>query len=73
MSEIRSFYIADRRTSRSKRKMERKVGSGRKGTVDEEEYLLKSINKLVDRFNVTLGKVVFLKPSYGIDNESSPR
>ena len=45
-----------RRTSRSKRKMERKVGSGKKGTVDEEEYLLRSVNKLVDRFNSTLGK-----------------
>lgn len=40
-----------RRTSRSKRKMERKVGSGRKGTIDEEEYLLKSIGKLTARFN----------------------
>ncbi|KAI0030870.1 IKI3 family-domain-containing protein [Vararia minispora EC-137] len=39
-----------KRSSRSKRKMERKVGSGRKGTVDEEEYLLKSITKLVERF-----------------------
>jgi len=36
--------------------MERKAGSGRKGTVDEEEYLLRSVNKLVDRFNLTLGK-----------------
>ncbi|TCD69585.1 hypothetical protein EIP91_007007 [Steccherinum ochraceum] len=40
-----------KRSSRSKRKMERKVGSGRKGTVDEEEYLLKSITKLVARFS----------------------
>ncbi|KAF8339341.1 pol II transcription elongation factor [Amanita rubescens] len=42
-----------KRSSRSKRKLERKVGSGRKGTVDEEEYLLKSITKLVGRFNTT--------------------
>ncbi|OCB85125.1 IkappaB kinase complex, IKAP component [Sanghuangporus baumii] len=41
---------ASKRTSRSKRKMERKVGSGRKGTIDEEEYLLKSLGKLVGRF-----------------------
>jgi hypothetical protein len=47
-----------RRSSRSKRKLERKVGSGRKGTVDEEEYLLKSITKLVGRFNTTRGKFV---------------
>lgn len=45
-----------RRTSRSKRKMERKVGSGRKGTVDEEEYLLKSVTKLVDKFLMTQGQ-----------------
>ncbi|EGO00816.1 hypothetical protein SERLA73DRAFT_50627 [Serpula lacrymans var. lacrymans S7.3] len=48
--------------SRSKRKMERKVGSGRKGTVDEEEYLLKSIAKLVTRCNMTQGDVSKLLP-----------
>ncbi|KAF8661467.1 hypothetical protein AX16_001304 [Volvariella volvacea WC 439] len=42
-----------KRSSRSKRKLERKVGSGRKGTVDEEEYLLKSVTKLVGRFSIT--------------------
>ncbi|KAF8911562.1 IkappaB kinase complex IKAP component [Gymnopilus junonius] len=50
------------RTSRSKRKMERKVGSGRKGTVDEEEYLLRSVSKLVDRFVVTQGEARALLP-----------
>lgn len=45
----------DRRSSRSKRKLERKVGSGRKGTVDEEEYLLKSVTKLTTRFDGTQG------------------
>jgi len=40
-----------KRTSRSKRKMERKVGSGRKGTVDEEEYLLKSLTKLASKLS----------------------
>ncbi|KZT05444.1 IkappaB kinase complex IKAP component [Laetiporus sulphureus 93-53] len=44
---------SSKRSSRSKRKLERKVGSGRKGTVDEEEYLLKSVTKLVGRFNTT--------------------
>ncbi|KAJ3932076.1 MAG: IkappaB kinase complex IKAP component [Lentinula lateritia] len=44
---------SSKRSSRSKRKMERKVGSGRKGTVDEEEYLLRSIGKLVGRFSGT--------------------
>ena len=50
-----------RRSSRSKRKLERKVGSGRKGTVDEEEYLLKSVVKLVDRFKITRGKSSFVE------------
>jgi len=45
-----------RRTSRSKRKMERKVGSGRKGTVDEEDYLLRSLTKLSERFRTTQGE-----------------
>ena len=51
-----------RRTSRSKRKMERKAG--RKGTVDEEEYLLHSINKVVDKFNIALGMddMIFKRP-----------
>ena len=44
-----------KRTSRSKRKMERKVSSGRKGTVDEEEYLLKSLTKLAGRLATTQG------------------
>jgi elongator complex protein 1 len=33
-----------------------KVQSGRKGTVHEEEYLLKSVSKLVARFNQSLGE-----------------
>ncbi|KIK60852.1 hypothetical protein GYMLUDRAFT_244010 [Collybiopsis luxurians FD-317 M1] len=51
-----------KRSSRSKRKMERKVGSGRKGTVDEEEYLLKSVGKLVVRFSATRGEGKRLLP-----------
>lgn len=47
-----------KRSSRSKRKLERKVGSGRKGTVDEEEYLVKSVGKLVDRFKATRGILI---------------
>jgi hypothetical protein len=35
--------------------MERKVGSGRKGTVDEEEYLLKSLTKLAARLATAQG------------------
>ncbi|KAF5354980.1 hypothetical protein D9756_005531 [Leucocoprinus leucothites] len=51
-----------KRSSRSKRKLERKAGSGRKGTVDEEEYLLKSVGKLIERFKNTQDEVQNLLP-----------
>ncbi|TFK50763.1 pol II transcription elongation factor [Heliocybe sulcata] len=51
-----------KRSSRSKRKMERKVGSGKKGTVDEEEYLLNSLTKLVNRFTATQAEAGRLVP-----------
>ncbi|KAL0955653.1 hypothetical protein HGRIS_001880 [Hohenbuehelia grisea] len=51
-----------KRSSRSKRKMARKVGSGRKGTVDEEEYLLKSVTKLVARFQAAQQEARLLLP-----------
>ncbi|KAJ4471530.1 IkappaB kinase complex IKAP component [Lentinula aciculospora] len=53
---------SSKRSSRSKRKMERKVGSGRKGTVDEEEYLLRSVGKLVGRLNATQSEAKKLLP-----------
>ncbi|KAI0669554.1 IkappaB kinase complex IKAP component [Trametes maxima] len=53
---------SSKRSSRSKRKLERKVGSGRKGTVDEEEYLLKSVTKLVTRFGTTQADSASLIP-----------
>ncbi|KAK0495026.1 pol II transcription elongation factor [Armillaria luteobubalina] len=46
---------SSKQSSRSKRKQERKVGSGRKGTADEEEYLFKSVAKLVVKFTTTRG------------------
>ncbi|TFK65584.1 IkappaB kinase complex, IKAP component [Pluteus cervinus] len=51
-----------KRSSRSKRKLERKVGSGKKGTVDEEEYLLRSVTKLVGRFSATRDETKNLLP-----------
>jgi elongator complex protein 1 len=51
-----------KRTSRSKRKMERKVNSGRKGTVDEEEYLLKSLNKLAGKLSEAQDEAAALVP-----------
>ncbi|KAJ6534029.1 pol II transcription elongation factor [Mycena vulgaris] len=55
-----SMSKSSKRTSRSKRKIERKAG--RKGTVDEEEYLLQSVTKLVGRFNATQGDARQLLP-----------
>ncbi|TRM68918.1 IKI3 family-domain-containing protein [Schizophyllum amplum] len=51
---------ASKKTSRSRRKAERKAG--RKGTVEEEEYLLTSVGKLVARFNGTLNETRALLP-----------
>ncbi|ESK87867.1 pol ii transcription elongation factor [Moniliophthora roreri MCA 2997] len=51
-----------KKSSRSKRKAERKVGSGRKGTVDEEEYLLKSVTKLSGRFSASRDEAGKLLP-----------
>ncbi|KAF8260574.1 IKI3 family-domain-containing protein [Lactarius quietus] len=51
-----------KRTSRSKRKMDRKVGSGRKGTVDEEEYLLKSLTKLAGKLSEVQGTCLRAAP-----------
>ncbi|KAG1767483.1 pol II transcription elongation factor [Suillus placidus] len=53
---------ASKRSSKTKRKMERKLGSGRKGTVDEEEYILKSVMKLVERCATTQGETRKLLP-----------
>jgi elongator complex protein 1 len=53
---------ASKRSSKTKRKMERKLGSGRKGTVDEEEYILKSVAKLVERCAATQGEIKKLLP-----------
>ncbi|KAJ7672113.1 IKI3 family-domain-containing protein [Mycena rosella] len=55
-----SMSRSSKRTSRSKRKIER--NAGRKGTADEEEYLLKSVTKLVTRFSTTQGDARQLLP-----------
>ncbi|KAJ7099343.1 pol II transcription elongation factor [Mycena belliarum] len=55
-----SMSRSSKRTSRSKRKIERKAG--RKGTADEEEYLLLSVTKLVGRFAATQGDARQLLP-----------
>ncbi|KAF1810268.1 IKI3 family protein [Eremomyces bilateralis CBS 781.70] len=42
-----------RRTSKNRRREERKRARGKKGTVYEEEYLVSSIRRLVERVNAT--------------------
>ncbi|KAK3673849.1 putative elongator complex protein 1 [Recurvomyces mirabilis] len=44
---------ATRKTSKNKRREERKRARGKKGTVYEEEYLVNSITRLVERLNDT--------------------
>ncbi|CCH62948.1 hypothetical protein TBLA_0I02920 [Henningerozyma blattae CBS 6284] len=42
-----------RRTSKNKRREERKRARGKKGTIYEEEYLVKSIGRLIERLDQT--------------------
>lgn len=51
------LQVSLRRTSRSKRKLDRKAG--RKGTIQEEEYLLQSLAKLISRLDVVKGQPFF--------------
>ena len=44
---------ASRRTAKNKRREERKKARGKKGTIYEEEYLISSIGRLIDRLEVT--------------------
>ncbi|WPK25209.1 hypothetical protein PUMCH_002513 [Australozyma saopauloensis] len=44
---------ASRRTSKNRKREERKRAKGRKGTVYEEEYLIKSIGRLIERLDQT--------------------
>lgn len=45
---------ASRKTSKNKKREERKKAKGRKGTMYEEEYLISSVGRLVERLNQTL-------------------
>ncbi|KAG7796246.1 hypothetical protein KL929_003437 [Ogataea haglerorum] len=44
---------ASRRTAKNRRREERKKARGKKGTIYEEEYLVNSIGRLVERLNQT--------------------
>ena len=49
-----------RRTSRSKRKLDMKQAAGRKGTVDEEQYILRLLGKLAARLIALQGQLVYI-------------
>lgn len=44
---------ASRRTAKNRKREERKKAKGRKGTIYEEEYLIKSVGRLVERLHQT--------------------
>ncbi|CUM67243.1 uncharacterized protein PRCAT00004936001 [Priceomyces carsonii] len=44
---------ASRRTSKNRKREERKKAKGRKGTIYEEEYLVKSVGRLIERLDQT--------------------
>lgn len=48
---------ATRRTSKNRRKEERKRARGKKGSVYEEEYLVNSVGRLIERVNGVNGQV----------------
>jgi elongator complex protein 1 len=49
-----------RKTSKNRKREERKRAKGRKGTIYEEEYLIKSVGRLVERLDTTAGEAVRL-------------
>lgn len=49
-----------RRTSKTRRREERKRAAGRKGTVYEEEYLVNSVRRLIERVNSTFDETTAL-------------
>jgi elongator complex protein 1 len=51
----RDLLRTTNQSSKMKRKNARKAASGRKGTVDEELYLLGSFARLVDKFKTLIG------------------
>ncbi|KAF9887867.1 hypothetical protein FE257_009527 [Aspergillus nanangensis] len=49
--------MSSRQTSRTRRREERKRARGKKGTVYEEEYLVNSVRRLIERVNSTVSEV----------------
>ncbi|KAI9371538.1 IKI3 family-domain-containing protein [Aspergillus egyptiacus] len=48
---------SSKQSSKNRRKEERKRARGKKGTVYEEEYLVNSVRRLIERVNSTVGEV----------------
>ena len=48
---------ATRRTSKSKRREERKKARGKKGSVYEEDYLVNSVRRLIERLNSVVDEI----------------
>ncbi|KAH8428746.1 putative elongator complex protein 1 [Aspergillus melleus] len=48
---------SSRQSSRNRRREERKRAKGKKGTVYEEEYLVNSVRRLIERVNTTIPEV----------------
>ena len=51
---------ASRRTAKNKKREERKKAKGRKGTIYEEEYLISSVGRLLDRLDQTQADAIRL-------------
>lgn len=51
---------ASRKTSKNKKREERKRAKGRKGTIYEEEYLIKSVGRLIERMDLTQNDAIKL-------------
>ncbi|KAI5303627.1 diphosphomevalonate decarboxylase [Ascosphaera pollenicola] len=48
--------MSSRKTSKTRRREERKRARGKKGTVYEEEYLVNSVRRLIERVNSAIGE-----------------
>ncbi|GME73990.1 unnamed protein product [Ambrosiozyma monospora] len=51
---------ASRRTAKNRRREERKKARGKKGTIYEEEYLIKSVGRLIERLEKTESEAIRL-------------
>lgn len=51
---------ASRKTAKNKKREERKRAKGRKGTIYEEEYLIRSVGRLIERLDQTVADAVKL-------------